>query len=886
VPPDGTAVEVRLTPKPEHPPFPNYTQLPTRIPPAAWQAGRFVTLAAALALCLDLVVDPDTGLKLFWGLLVPLLPLLWLVAPGLWRNLCPLAASNQLPRRFGFSRAGTARPGWTRLAYTVGIAAFLVLVPMRKVLFNRSGPATAVLLLTGLGLAFAGGVVLKGKSGWCSTLCPLLPVQRLYGETPFVLVRNSHCEPCVGCAKNCFDFNPRAAKLADLTDDDPGYVGPRRLFAAAYPGLVLGFFSMPNLPAQSTGWVCGRVALFVAVSVALYELADAFLPLSDHQLTAAFAAIALNAFYWYAAPALVDTLGRSPTGAARSVPVWVGRALVLGLSGLWLVRTLAKEAPFRAAQGAAPEVAPEGLAALQGRGDEPSVTFVPDGPEVAVKAGTPLLEVMEAAGLPIEAGCRLGVCGADPIAVLEGGDALTPPGADEQSTLERLGLAESTRLACQARVHGACMVALRPERASGPRTPIAATGFTPDPGVRRLVIIGNGIAGASAADHARRLHPDCEIDLVGLESHRLYNRMAITRLIYGRSAMQGLYLLPDDWYDDHEVTCWLNTRVRSLDPADRTVLLATGETLAYDRLILANGSRSVVPDVPGIDRPGCFTLRDADDAITLRAFVQEHDVRTAVVAGGGLLGLESAYALHQLGLDTTVLERGPWVLRRQLDETAARLVERYLAALGITIVTQAVLGEVVGGDRVEGVVLADGRTMPAGVLLSCPGVVPNVELARDAGLAVARGVVVDDHLRTSDPNVYAAGDVAEVAGEVAGLWPASTRQGEVAATNAVGGDLTYAPGPPTTLLKVVGLEAASIGRIDASGEGDVVIAHEDEEEARYRRLVLRDGRAVGAVLVGHARDVPAIQRAVEEGRELSELASELGVGYWSGPAKP
>jgi len=872
VPPDGTGVEIGLTPKPDRPPFPNSTQLPIRVPLAAWQAGRFVTLGLGLALCVELVTDADTGLKLFWGLLVPLLPILWLVAPGLWRNLCPLAASNQLPRRYGFSRARSAPPDWTRHAYTIGIAAFLVLVPMRKVLFNRSGTATAVLLLTVLGLALLGGVLLKGKSGWCSTVCPLLPVQRLYGETPFLLVRNSHCEPCVGCARNCYDFNPRAAKLADLDEDDPRYAGPRRLFAAVYPGLILGFFSMPNLPAHSTAWVYGRIALFIAVSVAIYVLADTFLPLTDHQLTALYAALALNAFYWYAVPILIDTVGGSPDGPARSVPVWTGRALVLAVTVPWLVRTLAKEAAFRAAKDAAPAVAPEGLAALRGRGDEPSVTFVPDGPEVAVVAGTPLLDVIEAAGLPIEAGCRLGVCGSDPIALLDGADAVTPPTDDERSTLERLGLAETTRLACQARVHGPCTVALRPERATGHRPPApAATGFTPDPEVRRLVIVGNGIAGATAADRARRLHPDCAIHLVGLEAHRLYNRMAITRLIHGRSAMQGLYLLPDDWYDEHDVTCWLNTRARRIDLEARSVQLATGDTLPYDRLILANGSRSAVPGVPGINRPGCFTLRDADDAIAVRADVQEHDVRTAVVAGGGLLGLETAYALHQLGLDTTVLERAPWVLQRQLDERAARLVERYLGALGITILTGASVREITGADRVDAVVLDDGRRLPAGVVLSCPGIVPNVELAREAGLIVDRGVVVDDHLRTSDPAVYAAGDVAEVDGRVAGLWPASARQGEVAATNAVGGDLAFAPSPPTTLLKVVGLDLASIGRVEADGEGDVVIVEEDEEEARYRRIVLHDGRAVGAVLVGHPREVPELQRAVEEGRDLSAL---------------
>jgi NADPH-dependent 2,4-dienoyl-CoA reductase/sulfur reductase-like enzyme/ferredoxin len=872
-----TTVPVEITPRSERPAFPNYTQLPVRVPITVWRIARFAVLAVGIGIIVLLFVEPDDGLTLFWRLAVPLLPIVWLALPGLWRNLCPLATTNQLPRLFGFTRGRTAPKQFTRFAYVAGISAFVVLVAARKVLFNRSGPATAVLLLTVLGLAFIGGILLKGKSGWCSTVCPLLPVQRLYGETPFLLVRNSHCEPCVGCAKNCFDFNPRVAKLTDLDDDDPRYAEPRRFFAALYPGLIVGFFTMPNLPDHSTAWVYGQLGLATAVSVTVFAAAKTFTAISDHLLTAVFAGAALNLFYWWSVPTLVDTLGRHPTGDARMGVIWLGRALVLGLTVPWLVRTYRKEAPYRAATSGAAVVAPAGLEALQGSG-EPGVRFHPDGPEVAVAAGTPLLEVIENAELPIESGCRMGVCGADPVAILAGADCLSPPTRDEASTLSRLGLASSTRLACQAMVHGACTVALTPERADGPVDdgPAPDPGFDPDPAVRRLVVLGNGIAGSTAAEHARRLHPECEVHLVGLEPHRLYNRMAIPRLIYGRSAMQGLYLLPDDWHDQHHITSWLNTRARSIDLEGRTVALATGDELPYDRLVLALGSRSVVPEVPGIDLAGSFTLREADDAIAIRAYVQRHDVTTAVVAGGGLLGLETAYALQQVGVRVTVLERSPWLLRRQLDEPAARVVERYLEALGISILTDANVEEVVGDGRVEAVVLADGRRLGCELFLPCPGIAPNIELAREAGLEVGRGVVVDDHLRTSDPHVYAAGDVAEFGGRVDGLWPSSARQGEIAAVNAVGGDETYQPAPPTTLLKVVGIDVASIGRTEPS-PSDTVLRDDRGDEARYRKVVVEDGRVVGAILVGHPRQVADFQAAVEEQRDLSDLfaADEL-----------
>ncbi len=882
---EPTPVQILPARPPERSTFPNYTQLRTRVPIRAWRVARVATLATGLALCVVLFVAPSTGLKLFWGLLVPTLPIVWLTLPGLWRNLCPLATSNQVPRVLGFTKGAAAPASMTRFAYVFGIAALLVLVPARKVLFNRSGPATAVLLLVVLGLAFLGGYLLKGKSGWCSTICPLLPVQRLYGETPFLLVRNSHCEPCVGCAKNCYDFNPRVAKLADLDDDDPRYAGPRRFFAGAYVGLVLGFFSMPSVPTQSTMWVYGRIALYVAVCVGTYSLLETFLGVSAHKLTALFAAAGLNAFYWYSVPVLVDTLGGSPTGTGREVAVWFGRAAVAAVTIPWLVRTFAKEEPFLAATSGAASVTEAALAALQARDDgEPAVRFDPDGPDVVVTTGTPLLDVIESAGLAIEAGCRLGVCGADPVSVLDGAAALSPVTRDERSTLDRLGLAEGTRLACQARVHGSCVVALTPERPTRAPPPAAAESgatFTPDPTVRRLVIIGNGIAGSTAADHARRLHPDCEIHLVGGEPHRLYNRMAIPRLIHGRAAMQGLYLLPDDWHDTHDVTSWLNTMARSIDRDQRTVTLATGESLPYDRVVLAPGSRGVTPDIPGIGLRGSFTVRDADDAIAIRAYAQRNGVVSAVVAGGGLLGLESAFALHRLGLETTVVQRDPRLMNRQLDEPAARLLERYLEALGITVVLDATVVELTGGDHVEGAALADGRTVPCGLFLACAGVVPNVELARAAGLRVNRGVIVDASMQTSDPLIYAAGDVVELEGEVAGLWPPSARQGEVAAVNAVGGTAVFAAEPATTLLKVSGIDIASVGRVDGTEPGDTAIALEDADEGTYRRLVLHGGRVVGAILVGRPLELPWVQQAVGEGRDVSPVLDELRAGDWS-----
>ena len=160
-----------------------------------------------------------------WKIVIPLLPLLFLVAPGVWRNLCPLAASNQTPRVLGLTRGLTA-PAWLKeYGYVIAISLFVLFVVLRKLGLDDNGPASALLLLGALTGGFLGGMYLKGKSGWCSSICPLLPVQRIYGQTPFALVGNSHCQPCVGCTTNCYDFNPKAAYLADLHSRGPVLVG-------------------------------------------------------------------------------------------------------------------------------------------------------------------------------------------------------------------------------------------------------------------------------------------------------------------------------------------------------------------------------------------------------------------------------------------------------------------------------------------------------------------------------------------------------------------------------------------------------------------------------------------------------------------------------------
>lgn len=854
------------------PAFPNYTQIPRLVPAALWRAGRVAVVAATAALVVFLVREPERGLFIFWRLAVPLLPLVWLAFPGAWRNLCPMSSLNQASRVGGFSLGKALPKRLKEKSYVVGMLLFFGLASSRKWLFNESAPATALLIGGALALAFIGGIFFKGKSGWCSAVCPLLPVQRLYGQTPFVLVANAHCSTCVGCAKNCYDFNPSVAALADLYDDDPRYAGYRKFFAAVFPGFILAFYTAPveaGLPA-----LYGRFALFMAASLGSYYAVRLFSSTLAGRIPALYAAAAFNIFYWFNAPLFLQALGVEDIRVISAA-----RGLLMSLSAFWLARTFMKEGRFLAQVMGNSTISVSSRDVLSRRlaakSAGPQVIFQPGDKKADAEQGRSLLETAEKNGIPLEAGCRMGVCGADPVTVTAGMENLSPCSADEKATLERLGRDPAKcRLACSARVKGPVTVSLAAETSAAAAR---VSSRREDPAVRRVVVLGNGIAGVTAADHVRRLHGACEVHVVGRETHPLYNRMGIGRLVYGRSAMKGLYLLPETWYDDNRVTAWLNTRAERISVPDKKVFLATGETLEYDRLILATGARARTPEIPGFGHPGTFVLREAADAMNLRSFIQQEGAKRAVVSGGGLLGLETAYALHKLGLDVTCLERGAVLLRRQMDEAGGKLLQRSMEALGVKVLLESEAAEVEGLDRARRVVLKDGRVLPCDVFVACVGIAPEDGLAKAAGLKVDGGVVVSDALESSAPDIFAVGDAAKVRGRVHGLWPAAVSMGETAAWNAVSPSeerKPWAEAVPVTLLKVTGVDLLSAGRVEA-GAGDTVAVWEDARAGKYRKFVVSEGKLVGAILLGEPAHAAVVSALVKEGRPPSALPAGL-----------
>ncbi len=375
----------------------------------------------------------------------------------------------------------------------------------------------------------------------------------------------------------------------------------------------------------------------------------------------------------------------------------------------------------------------------------------------------------------------------------------------------------------------------------------------------RYVIIGNGVAGITAAAELAGRHAGT-IEVYAGEPYPYYFRPQLPSFVAKEIPEERLYARPPSWYEERGIKVHPASPVRRLFPDRKQILLADGTEVPYDRLLLATGSRPFIPPVDGVDKVGVFALRTLDDALAIR----EHAARCkeAVVVGGGLLGLEAARALNGLGLSVTVLEFAPRLLPRQLDGEGAAIFRRLVEDLGIRVALSAETTAILGDEAVHGVALRDGREFPAQMVLFATGVRANTALATEAGLEVERGVVVDERMRTSAPDIYAAGDVASFNGRSWAIIPQARAQAQVAAANMAGEDAVYEEIVPSTTLKIVGMDLTSCGVVNVEGEGFTEIRIADPDAGIYRKIVLKDGVAVGAVVLRDRQLARKLERLV------------------------
>lgn len=374
-----------------------------------------------------------------------------------------------------------------------------------------------------------------------------------------------------------------------------------------------------------------------------------------------------------------------------------------------------------------------------------------------------------------------------------------------------------------------------------------------------VVIIGGSAAGVSAAEAICKRTAFADVTIVSQESEIPYYRIKLTRYIAGEVERAELPLRDAEWYPQKSVELITSVKATRIDRQEQQVQLEDGRSLPYDKLILAMGASPFVPPISGADKTGVFTVRTLADADLLLKSV-ETGTRCAVI-GGGILGLETAGGLARCGADVTVLEGFAWLMPRQLCQLAAERLGAEISKIGINLMPDVRVDEIRGEGSVSGVALGDGQVVPTDIVVIATGIRPNTALAIEAELEVNRGVVVNDLLLTSDPNIYAAGDLVEHRGQLYGLWAPAQYQGGIAGLNAAGGNAEFGGIPKSTTLKVLGVDTYSTGRFTAE-EGDHIIA--GEVDGKFYHLVFADNVLVGANLVGDTSLSATVSKHVEE----------------------
>jgi nitrite reductase (NADH) large subunit len=388
--------------------------------------------------------------------------------------------------------------------------------------------------------------------------------------------------------------------------------------------------------------------------------------------------------------------------------------------------------------------------------------------------------------------------------------------------------------------------------------------------VRNYLIIGNGVAGTTAAESIRKQDGVGKITIFSDEDLPFYYRLRLNEFISGDISETQLVAKKATWYEDRNISLKLKTRIVEVKLQEKTAITEDSQRFAFDRLLIATGSHSFVPPIKGSENEGVFALRDIQDARSISAYAK--NVEDVILIGGGLLGLEAGHALMKMGKRIMVVEFFPRVLPRQLDVDGARRLQEVMEGMGFSFYLGAKTQEITGDGQVSGILLEGGESLSGGMVIVSAGVRPNMVLAERLALSIDKGIVVDEHLQTSQPDIYAAGDVAEYKGMPYGIWPAAMEQGKIAGINMAGGNMTYDGTTMANTLKVAGVDLASAGNIDAENEFEAMVK---TEGGVYRKIVIKDNHIVGCIMLGETKGFNQITKMMAEKTDISQIGDLL-----------
>lgn len=395
---------------------------------------------------------------------------------------------------------------------------------------------------------------------------------------------------------------------------------------------------------------------------------------------------------------------------------------------------------------------------------------------------------------------------------------------------------------------------------------------------RRLVVIGNGMAGMRTVEELlARCPAGYAITVFGDEPLVNYNRIMLSSVLAGDKSAEEIVINAHSWYEENGLTLHAGDAVLSICRKTRTVTSASGHTVPYDKLLIATGSKPLMPPLPGIELPGVVAFRQMSDVQAMLETAQTK--RRAAVIGGGLLGLEAAWGLKRRGMDVAVAHLMPSLMERQLDREAAALLQRELTERGLHFFMNAQSEEILGETRAEGLLFADGRSVPADLVVVATGIRPNVALAKACGLDINRGIAVGNGMETSDPDIYAVGECVEHGGQTFGLVAPLWEQAKVCAA-MLAGDATasYTTPPLSTRLKITGIDVFSAGQLATQSDDDSELVLRDSGRGVYRKLILREGRLVGAVMYGDVAESGWYFELIRNHSDISPFRDRILLG--------
>ncbi|CAM4107665.1 nitrite reductase large subunit NirB [Paenibacillus alkaliterrae] len=397
---------------------------------------------------------------------------------------------------------------------------------------------------------------------------------------------------------------------------------------------------------------------------------------------------------------------------------------------------------------------------------------------------------------------------------------------------------------------------------------------------KKLVLIGNGMAGVRAVEHLLKLSPDSyDITIFGAEPHPNYNRIMLSSVLAGGADMQEIVINDWNWYKENNITLHVGHKVTKIDTESKKVTSHLGIEVDYDAVIIATGSNPFMLPLPGADKEGVIAFRDIHDCEVMIDASKKY--KKAVVIGGGLLGLEAARGLLHLGMEVNVVHIFNYLMERQLDEQAAKMLQRELEAQGMQFLLQKSTSSIKGKRRAAGLVFADGSEVDGDLIVMAVGIKPNIELAKASGIEVNRGIVVDDFMQTSVPGVYAVGECAEHRGIAYGLVAPLYEQGAVLAKHLAGVETAgYAGSVTSTKLKVSGVDVFSAGRFDEA-PGTRALKIQDDMAGTYKKIVVQDGKLIGAVLFGDTSDGSELFASIKKGESVAGREKEILLGISS-----